>query len=189
MDDAEAEWTYEPFDLIHGRSLGGSISDWPRFYKQCFDSLKPKGLLEMQEHDAWISTIEPESPPWVADWNVTLNEASAVFAKPLNVANNHADWMRDAGFVKVEQQTHKIPIGSWAKDAKLKELGRVHLSAMLSAVEPYTLALYTKVLAKSFDETKVTIEMVKKEFCTRSNHLYVNYHFITAEKPGGNAAT
>ncbi len=79
VDDAESDWTYEPFDLIHGRSLGGSISDWPRFYKQCFDKLRPGGLLEMQEHDAWISTIEKEMPPWTADWNVTLNEASGVF--------------------------------------------------------------------------------------------------------------
>ncbi|KAL8846140.1 MAG: hypothetical protein Q9198_011319, partial [Flavoplaca austrocitrina] len=32
VDDAESDWDFEPLDLIHGRSLGGSISDWPRFY-------------------------------------------------------------------------------------------------------------------------------------------------------------
>ena len=181
VDDAESSWTYEPFDLIHGRSLGGSISDWPRFYKQCFDNLRPGGLLEMQEHDAWISTIEKEMPLWTADWNVTLNEASALFGKYLNVAGKHVDWMQNAGFVEVEDQVHKIPIGTWAKQSK--ELGRIHLSEMLNAVEPYTLALYTKVLGKSLDETKVAIEMVKKEFCTKKFHLYVNYHFITARKP------
>lgn len=32
VDDAEAtEWAYENYDLIHGRSLGGAIADWPRF--------------------------------------------------------------------------------------------------------------------------------------------------------------
>lgn len=181
VDDAESDWTYESLDLIHGRSLGGSIADWPRFYRQCFDTLRPGGYLEMQEHDAWISTIEQDLPPWTADWNVTLNHASSIFGKYLNVANNHVDWMRAAGFVDVEDQVHKVPIGTWAKDNK--ELGRIHLAEMLNAVEPYTLALYTKVLAKSFDETKVTIEMVKKEFCTKKFHLYVNYHFITARKP------
>ena len=187
VDDAESDWTYEPFDLIHGRSLGGSISDWPRFYKQCFDALRPGALLEMQEHDAWISTIEQEMPLWIADWNVTLNEASASFGKYLNVANNHVNWMREAGFVEVEDRVYKIPIGTWARDRK--ELGRIHLAEMLDAVEPYTLALYTNILGKSLDETKITIEMVKKEFCTKRFHLYVNYHFITATKPAGGSNT
>jgi len=54
---------------------------------------------------------------------------------------------------------------------------------MNDAVEPYTLALFTKVLGKSVDETRLVIEHVKREFATRKNHLYVNYHFITARKP------
>jgi SAM-dependent methyltransferase len=181
VDDAESDWTYQPFDLIHGRSLGGSISDWPRFYHRCFDNLNDGGMLEMQEHDAWISTIDAELPPWTADWNVTLNQASAVFGKYLNVANEHVGWMREAGFVDVQDHILKIPIGSWSKNRK--EIGRIHRAEMLEAVEPYTLALYTKVLGKSLDETKVTVEMVKKEFSEKKNHLYVNYHFITARKP------
>ena len=181
VDDAEHPWTYEPFDLIHGRSLCGCIADWPKFYSQCFDHLKPGGYLEMQEHDAWISTLNEEEPPWTHDWNRTLNEASARFGKVLNVANNHVDWIKDAGFTEVEHQIHKIPIGSWAKDKK--ELGRLHLYEMLEAVEPYTLALYTKVLGESLEETKITIEMVKKEFCTKKFKLYVNYQFIAARKP------
>jgi SAM-dependent methyltransferase len=181
VDDAESDWTYQSFDLIHGRSLGGSISDWPRFYRQCFGSLHDGGILEMQEHDAWISTINAELPPWTADWNVTLNQASAVFGKYLNVANDHVGWMREAGFVDVQDHVLKIPIGTWSKTRK--ELGRIHRAEMLGAVEPYTLALYTKVLGKSLDETKVAVEMVKKDFSENKNHLYVNYHFITARKP------
>lgn len=107
VDDAESEWDFEPLDLIHGRSLGGSISDWPRFYRQCFRSLKPGGYLEMQEHDAWISALEQE-PPWTAHWNVTLNEASAVFGKYLNVAGKHVDWMREAGFVDVKDKVFQV---------------------------------------------------------------------------------
>lgn len=135
----------------------------------------------MQEHDAWISTIEKEMPPWTADWNVTLNQASDKFGKSLNVAGDHTDWMKEAGFVDVADHVYKVPIGGWAKG--LKDLGNIHLLQMLGAVEPYTLALYTKVLGKSVEETQVVIEMVKKEFCTRQHHLYVNYHFITARKP------
>jgi hypothetical protein len=54
---------------------------------------------------------------------------------------------------------------------------------MLDAVEPYTLALYTKVLGKSLEETRIVIEMVTKEFCTKRFKLHVNYYFVTARKP------
>ena len=35
IEDAESDWLYAPaeaFDYIHGRSLGGSIADWPLFF-------------------------------------------------------------------------------------------------------------------------------------------------------------
>lgn len=111
VDDAESEWVFEPLDLIHGRSLGGSISDWPRFYRQCFRCLKPGGHLEMQEHDAWVSALE-EEPPWTNHWNVTLNEASARFGKYLNVAGEgrHVDWIREAGFMDVEDKVFQVSL-------------------------------------------------------------------------------
>ena len=108
IDDAESPWNFEPQDLIHGRSLGGSLADWPRFYSQCFQNLKPGGHIEMQEHDAWISALNKETPPWTAYWNVTLNEASAMFGKYLNVANKHVEWMNEAGFVDVNDKTFQV---------------------------------------------------------------------------------
>jgi len=38
IDDARDEWTYPPdyFDLIHIRSLFGSIDDWATLYKQAY---------------------------------------------------------------------------------------------------------------------------------------------------------
>lgn len=180
VDDAEADWNYEPFSLIHGRSLGGSLSNWPRFYEQCFNSLEPGGYVEMHEHEAWISAVN-ETPPFTADWNVTLNRAATSFGKSLNVAHEHVNWMRQAGFVSVEDKVYQVPIGTWEKGTE--EMGRYHLANMLMAVETYTLALYTKVLGKSVEETKAVIDGVKNEFQQKRNKLYVNYHFITARKP------
>ena len=107
VDDAESDWNFDPMDLIHGRSLGGSISDWPRFYGQCYQTLKPGGYVEIQEHNAWVSALEQE-PPWTALWNVTLNEASAMFGKYLNVADKHVDWMKEAGFVDVKEKVFQV---------------------------------------------------------------------------------
>lgn len=182
VDDAEADWEWEPLDFIHGRSMAGCFRDWARFYEQCFKALKPGGQIEMQEHDTWIksgSTL----PPWISDWNDTLNAAFHEWGKGLNVADKHSKWMREAGFVDVHDEVHQVPVGTWAKDKELKELGKFHLAQMLGAVEPYTLAMYTDIMHKNYDETKIAIEMIKKEFRERKNHLYIRYHFITARKP------
>jgi len=87
----------------------------------------------------------------------------------------------------VDADCDQVPIGPWAKGQK--EIGVYHLAQMRDAVEPYTLALYTKVLGKSVDETRIVIENVKREFSTKKNHLYVNYHFITAKKPHASGST
>jgi len=38
VEDAADEWVYPPecFDLVHIRSLFGSIEDWPALYKQAY---------------------------------------------------------------------------------------------------------------------------------------------------------
>lgn len=183
VDDAESDWDWEPFDFIHGRCLGGSIMDWPRFYRQCFDHTMPGGRIEMQEHDVWIKSAGDKVPPWTLVWMNTLAEAFDTHGQGLNVADKHVQWMQKAGFVDVEDRVHQVPIGSWAKDKRLKELGRWHLVQMVDAVEPYTLAMYTDVLGKDLEETQVSIEMVRKEFRGKKHHLYVRYHFITGRRP------
>jgi SAM-dependent methyltransferase len=38
IDDAEADWTYsQPFDFIHCRTMAGSIKDWPKLFRQCYE--------------------------------------------------------------------------------------------------------------------------------------------------------
>lgn len=37
VDDVESEWPERPpFDLIHSRYMCGSISDWPKLFKQAY---------------------------------------------------------------------------------------------------------------------------------------------------------
>ena len=38
VDDLEDEWQFEaPFDFIFSRFMTGSIRDWPRYMKQCYE--------------------------------------------------------------------------------------------------------------------------------------------------------
>jgi SAM-dependent methyltransferase len=44
VENVEKDWVFsEPFDYIHGRMLMLGIHDWAKYFRQCFDHLKPGG--------------------------------------------------------------------------------------------------------------------------------------------------
>lgn len=77
----------------------------------------------------------------------------------------------------------KIPIGPWAKDPTLKELGRLEHTHMQMAVDSHTLALFTRALNYSRDQADVLMEGVKGEFRNRDLRLITSYRFIIGRKP------
>lgn len=188
IDDYEANWTYredEAFDYIHGRALSGTTGDWPKFYGQVFQNLRAGGYVEMQEYDAWIFSDDDsfEKAIHTRHWVEQLDEASISFNKRINVAQYHRQWMIDAGFDDVREIIIRIPIGPWALDPKLKELGKWERLHMQMSVDSHTPALFTRVLGYSQDQVQALIQGVKSEFRDPNLHLITSYRFITGRKP------
>lgn len=187
VDDLEQSWDFgHKFDYIHWRSLCGSTNDWPRAYQQAFENLEVGGWMEAQEYDAWIfSDDDPElkKAPNTLDWITNLDKISNEVGKPLNIARFHKKWMEDAGFVDVKEKVVKVPIGPWARDPKLKDLGRFERVHMNEAVEAHSMAFYTRGLNYSVDQARIAFELVKKEFNDKSLHMYTVYRFLTGRKP------
>jgi hypothetical protein len=77
----------------------------------------------------------------------------------------------------------KVPIGPWARDPKLKELGLFEHMHMNESVEAHSMALYTRVLNYSMEQAQVLFAMVRKEFSDRKLHMYTVYRFIYGRKP------
>lgn len=127
IEDAEGEWSFEePFDFVHGRVLCGGIADWPTFYARAFQNIKPGGWMEMQEHECDIRSDDDtiNQAHAIRDWVQKVDQASTMIGKRLNVAHTHRQHMIDAGFIDVHEDIHKLPIGTWPKDKRLKEIGR-----------------------------------------------------------------
>lgn len=59
-------------------------------------------------------------------------------------------------------------------------MGKVTL---LEIVEPYTLALFTRVLGFSYQDAQEHMDKVRKELLSNSYHLYTVFHFIYGQKP------
>jgi uncharacterized UPF0146 family protein len=77
----------------------------------------------------------------------------------------------------------QVPIGVWPKDPRLKEIGRYERAQVLDAVESYSLALFTRVLGRSLQETQVLMERVKCEVVDPTLHLYTAKYLIYGMKP------
>ncbi len=188
VDDYEDHWTYrdeEKFDYIHGRALCGSSSNWPRLYTRCMEHLKPGGWLEIQEYDAEFFSDDDSCAraKWAVEWTTKLDEASVSFGKKINVAKYHKPWMIAAGFADVTEEVHRIPVGPWAKDPHLKELGRFERVHMQMSVESHTPALFSRVLGFTEEQTAVFIENVKQDIRRKDLHLITSYRFIRGRKP------
>ena len=78
----------------------------------------------------------------------------------------------------------QVPVGPWAKDRKLKELGYLMLLHCLEGIEAFTLAPFSRILMWSNDEIYDLMNGVKSELMNPKNHLYCVIHFVYGRKPG-----
>ncbi|KIW16415.1 hypothetical protein PV08_06467 [Exophiala spinifera] len=191
IDDLEKEWGYPPsrrFDYIHQRSMSGSIGDWTAMYKQALDSLEPGGWFEVQEFEVWFYSQKPDGLPDdspIVKWQKLIDQASISFGRRLNNVSQFEHHLKEAGFVDVQTQIIKTPIGPWPRERRLREIGAFLRAQMLDALEAVTLAYLTRALGWTQEEIQVMLADVRKEFSDKNNLLYTYCWFITARKPGG----
>ncbi|KAL3478606.1 S-adenosyl-L-methionine-dependent methyltransferase [Aspergillus californicus] len=188
IDDAESDWTFsksEQFDYIHARSIGGGIADWGRLLRQAYNHLKPGGWIELQEYEGFIHSDDGThlKAPMLLDICKTLDEASKKFGKQMNIASSLAGWLERAGFANVTPDVYKCPIGSWPKSPRLKELGRIGRVSVIEAIEPHSLALFTRVLGWSYEKAREYLDKCRQEAMHTSGHIYVCFYYVYAQRP------
>lgn len=186
LDDFESDWEFaHKFDFIHARELSGSVRDFPALIQRSMANLKPGGWMELMDFDCELFADDGtlEKAPELVRWTRLLQDAGAKFGKPLDSAKNHKQWLTDAGFKNVRQEVFKVPNNPWAKDPKMKELGRFQQVNILEGVEAFTLALFTRVLGWSAEEVQIFMADVRKEATDRSVHAYSKFYFVYGQKP------
>jgi hypothetical protein len=77
----------------------------------------------------------------------------------------------------------QVPVGPWAKDPAMKEIGRYQREHMCMGIEPYTLGFIGKVLGWSEAECRVLIAKVINDTRNKAFHLYIRFYFIHGRKP------
>ncbi|CAG8400839.1 unnamed protein product [Penicillium salamii] len=188
VDDAEAAWLYsrsQPFDYIHSRDMGGSISDWPRLLAQGFQHLRPGGWIELCEFEVMLRSDDDSIAlaPTLCEFLGHLDRASARFNRPMNIARYHRQHLIEAGFENVHDDTFKVPSSTWPTDPLNKEIGKYNLCSLLLAVESYSLALFTRVLGWSNERTQVFLAGVRRELKNPDVRSYCILHVVYGRKP------
>ena len=187
IDNAEQDWIFEErFDFVHSRMLLMGIHDWPRFFRQAWDALKPGGWVEMQEVQFPIATVDDGSVPPDAPllrWSQYVRDAAAKDGIDTMISTQFRAMLEERGFVRIKEVPIKWPVGPWPKGNKEKEVGRWMLENTRQFISAIALALFTKRLGWSTEAVEVFLVDVRKDLEDRRRHYYWQMRIFSAQKP------
>lgn len=186
IDDVELQWPpSQKYDYIHCRYMAGSIKDWPRLIRQCYEHLEPGGWLELQESANKLYSEDGSLKPDNAIVRMMngLMEACEKIGRTMDPAPSMKDWVQDAGFVNVKQEVFKLPVGGWPKDPRFKEIGMLLGINFVEGVEAFTAAPFIDILGWTKEEVEVLNASVRNAIRRKDAHPLFNFLVTTAQKP------
>ncbi|KAK3334231.1 methyltransferase domain-containing protein [Cercophora scortea] len=187
VDDVESPWLHDAkFDWIFCRYMAAGIFDWPKLVSNIYDNLNPLGWAEFQDFDLQYysddGSLAPDDP--LLFWISTLLDAARSLKRDPNPGSQLEGWVRGAGFVNVEHKRYKIPIGPWARDPALKEIGLWNYWQVNGGLEGLTLRLFTGVLGWKEDEILVLLAKVRQSLRNPAVHAMFDFHVVYGQRPG-----
>jgi len=189
IDDFTEDWVYsmdKPFHYIHMRTLlGCAVKDWTKLFKKAYDHLIPGGYIEIQEGEfEAFSEDRTTKGSAYEEYIKNLVSAGETLGIPFTLkAADYVRFLEAAGFVDIKVKRWKVPLGTWAKDQKLKTIGGVFAAAGMTGMEAYGLAMFTRVLGKSKEEAEDVISRATKDMIGRKVHSLHYFYTVYACKP------
>jgi hypothetical protein len=77
----------------------------------------------------------------------------------------------------------QVPVGTWPKNPKLKEIGLFQREQMCLAVESFAMGFMTRVLNWTLEECQILLAKARAEFRDPKAHLICYFHFVYGRKP------
>lgn len=187
IDDCEMPWRpRDMYDIIHIRSMTAGIRDWSHLFDQCFDHLRLGGCIEVQDFDFRVRCDDKDKAldSHLCQWGHLMITAAQRLAVDLSAIEHCKDRMQKAGFVDVQEETFKWPIGDWPQNEMEKSLGRLVLANLSNALEGYSLAFFTQGLGWSRKQVDDFLTLVRKDLDGQQTHAYLVMKVCYARKLG-----
>ncbi|PGG99426.1 hypothetical protein AJ79_08542 [Helicocarpus griseus UAMH5409] len=188
-DCTEYPWTFadNSMDYIHVRDLFACIPDWSEFLAQCYKTTKPGGYVEVFNRAVWLQADDGSIPDDKGHaYNIWSREFRGVgerLGKTTTIIETQKEEMEKAGFVDVTEKKLKMPLGPWARDRNLKEVGKFYYLECLQGLEGWALTLLTRVMGWNVAEVQVLLAHFRAAMNDRSIHAYVPLSVVYGKKP------
>ncbi|KAM0544534.1 hypothetical protein ACHAPJ_011751 [Fusarium lateritium] len=189
IDDATQPWTWpeNTLDFVHIRFLNGAIKDWNALFREAYRCCKPGGFVESGEFDPryYCDDGTAASHEVIKTWNSVFELGGKKLGLSFTVIEDgiQETGIRNAGFEDVNVITYKAPVGAWAKDKKLAEVGRYTQLTLENDMEGYTLFLWTNVLGWPKDEYQTFLMGMRKVLRNTANiHIYCKYKYVYGQR-------
>ncbi|KAE8152654.1 S-adenosyl-L-methionine-dependent methyltransferase [Aspergillus avenaceus] len=185
VDDFEEEWIYEDrFDFIHARYLAGAVRSFPKLMEQAFKYTKPGGWVEFQDWEGRIYSEDDSTKGTAVEKYYSLIEPG--FAKAgftISPGPRLGEWLRAAGFVDVQVQKYRAPVGAWPKDKYYKTIGVWNLLQAETGFEAGAMAVLTRFEGWSKDEVSVLVAQANKDIRNPKVHGLADFYVAYGRKP------
>ena len=137
--------------------------------------LKPGGWVEFKDWDMTLrspdNSLHPDSS--FAKHHKLLCGACETVGRTPYVGVHLKEWAEVAGFINVQEEIIPVPIGTWAKDKRLKEIGAWNYVALLEGLEAITMRPFTAMLKWTAEEVQVLLAQVRQEL--KNPKLHTSY--------------
>ncbi|KXX74362.1 Malonyl-[acyl-carrier protein] O-methyltransferase 1 [Madurella mycetomatis] len=166
VDDVEDSWVHpKEFSWIFCRYMAASILDWPNLVTNIYENLEPGGWCEFQDFDLQYYSDDGslKQDDALLVWISTLLDAARALGREPNPGSKLEGWVQKAGFVNVVHKRYKIPIGPWARDPLLKEIGSYNFMQVDNGLEGLSMRLFTSVLRWEEDEIRALLARVRAD--------------------------
>ncbi|WEW57499.1 hypothetical protein PRK78_002966 [Emydomyces testavorans] len=188
IDDACEKWCYplNHFDLVHIRQLYGSVADWPDLYSSIYSHLKPGGWVDQQEMSVEFKSDDgslPDDHP-LRRWSRYMLQAGEISGKTFKIVDQARDHLANAGFVNVTERRHKVPVGTWPKDPRLKVLGELNLEQIKAGIDGWTIMPFMRELRWSYVDMRYFVRDILEALEDPNIHAYIEMTSVCARKPG-----
>ncbi|KAL2672450.1 hypothetical protein Neosp_013161 [[Neocosmospora] mangrovei] len=137
---------------------------------------KPGGWAEFQDYDLQYYSDDGSltTEHKTLEWINTLLGAARILGRDPCPGPRQQQWVKNAGFQNVRHQVFKIPIGPWAKDPRMKDLGMCNLAQTLDGLDGFSLRLFCGVLRWSQEDVLDLLAKVRKELKSMGFHALFN---------------
>ncbi|KAK3694879.1 S-adenosyl-L-methionine-dependent methyltransferase [Podospora appendiculata] len=175
------------WDLIHMRSLNGSIANWGRLYSEIYRHLKPHyGFVEQVEIDWTPRCVDQSLSPssYVMQWADELLSAMDRFGRSMRVDSGLTKQrMRHAGFTDIKEEVIRVPFNGWPTDEHGRDTGRWFNLGLTQGMHALTIAPLFRGHGKMPEEVTALVKNVVEEIRSRKMHAYCTLHVYTARRP------